>query len=99
MTSLVEDDREIICHEMLIPYCRQDRDLIEGDLVLRVFLAVIFFSFSSLKLSGQTTCRRCEEKRAMSCIVLDAAHVFVCCSVTNAPVDAFTSVLVREVLP
>ena len=36
---------------------------------------------------------------AMSCIVLDAAHVFVCRSVIDASVDTLAGVLVREVLP
>ena len=35
----------------------------------------------------------------MSCIVLDAAHVFVCHSIIGACVDALAGVLVRDVLP
>ena len=35
----------------------------------------------------------------MSCIVLDAAHVFMCHSVIDAFVDTLAGVLVREVLP
>ena len=35
----------------------------------------------------------------MCCIVLDAAHVFVCRSIIDASVDALAGVLVREVLP
>jgi hypothetical protein len=35
----------------------------------------------------------------MSCIVLDAVHVFVCRSIIDASVDALTGIFVREVLP
>ena len=51
MTSLVEDDWEVVCHDMLVPCCRPNRDLIEGDPVLEVFLAVVFFKFLELKIA------------------------------------------------
>ena len=35
----------------------------------------------------------------VSCIILDAAHVFVCSSIIDASIDALTGILVREVLP
>jgi len=51
MTSLVEDDWEVVCNDMLIPCCRPDRDLIEGDPVLGVFLAVVFFKLLELEIA------------------------------------------------
>ena len=35
---------------------------------------------------------------AMSCIILDASHVFMHRSISNAPVDALASIIMREVL-
>jgi len=35
----------------------------------------------------------------MSCIILDAAHVFVCRSIIDAFIDTLMGVLVGEVLP
>jgi len=61
MTSLVEDYWEIVCHDVLVSHCSPDCDLVKSDPIFKVFLAVIFLSFSSLKLRGHTTWRRCEE--------------------------------------
>ena len=51
MTSLVEDDREIICHHMLVPCCRSDRDLIKGHPIFGVLLAVVFFELLELEIA------------------------------------------------
>ena len=52
MASLVEDDLEVICHDVLISCCRLDYDLVESDPVFRVLLAIIFFKLLELKVAG-----------------------------------------------
>jgi len=84
---------------MLVPCCRRDRDLIKGDPVLEVFLAVIFFELLELEIMRPDDLLEMrgelfQARRTVGGIVLDAAHVFV-----DASVDALTGVLVREVLP
>ena len=51
MTSLVKDDWEVICHDVLVSCCRSDCDLIESDPVFRVLLAVVF-KLLELKVAG-----------------------------------------------
>ena len=50
MTSLVEDDREIVGHHMLIARGRLDRYLLQSDPILRVLLAIIFVELLELEI-------------------------------------------------
>jgi len=52
MASLVKDDWEVICHDVLVSCCRSDCDLVESDPVFRVLLAVVFFKLLELKVAG-----------------------------------------------
>jgi hypothetical protein len=41
VVGLIEDDGEIIFHYVLVPHCRPNDILIEGDPVLEVLFAII----------------------------------------------------------
>jgi len=52
MTSLVKDNQEVVSHDVFVSCCRSDCNFIEGNLVLWVFLAVVFFELLKFEVAG-----------------------------------------------
>jgi len=52
MTSLVEDNWEVVIHDVLISCCGTNCNLIESDPIFWVFLAVVLFKLLEFKVAG-----------------------------------------------
>jgi hypothetical protein len=52
VTSLVKDDWEIVCHDVLVSCYRSDCDLIKSDPVFGILLAIILFKLLELEVAG-----------------------------------------------